>query len=162
MDCANLSLGNTSLRHVVKSLLLLDHHLLLLRRGVGDRVVVGLWLISVSSLRTLDGITATACVVDVEQLAQLFLALLVLLSRENCLTRSIGGLMRDLVDVKNTLRVVRAEQRIIDADVVEVSLMLRLAIRSRHGLVGQLNGILRDSRCASVVIVDALVLLVHC
>ena len=119
-DISNVLLGN-----VVEPLLLLKQHLLLLLGGcVGDRVVVSFWIFTSASLQWVASSTG---IVDVEELAQLLLAFLVLLARKDCLARGVCCLLRDDLDIQCTLGVVRAKQR-ADADVVQARLLVWLAV----------------------------------
>ena len=153
-------LRNSSNWRVVKSLLLLKHELLLLLSWcIRDGVIVSLWIFSTSSL---NRIATSTSIINIEKLTQLLLPLLVLLAREDSLTWSVGWLLRDDLHIQSCLRVVRSEKR-IDVDVIKVLLGVCLAVRSCHGVVAEHgHGVLRDCGSARVVVIDTLILLVHC
>ena len=160
LDVSDLVLRNSSNWHVVKSLLLLKHELLLLLSWcIRDGVIVSLWVFSTSSL---NWIATSTSIINIEKLTQLLLPLLVLLAREDSLTWSVRRLLRNDLHIQSWLRVV-GSKKWIDVYVIEVLLGVCLAVRSCHGLVAEHgHGVLRDSGGARVVVIDTLILLVHC
>ena len=65
---------------------------------------------------SLDGVASPTGVVDVEELAHLLFAFLVLFARESCLTRATGVIGQNL-HIEGRLRAVRPEER-VNTDIV--------------------------------------------
>ena len=105
----------------------------------------------------LDRVAAPAGVVDVEELAHLLFALLVLFAGESCLARATGVVGEDL-HIEGRLRAISAEEG-VDTDIIQIR--VGLAVRSGHRLVAQQRHRVLLARCGPRV-VDALVFVVQC